>query len=83
MEVYCVQVEYECERASDNWMNHTLWSTLEGARRGLKQERDEILSCHSWLNNENCIDTDGEDRFFVFDDQESYCVTIYKEIVHE
>lgn len=83
MEVYCVQVEFEGERASDDWTAHTLWSTLEGAKRGLKQERDEILSSHSWLNNENCIDTDEEDHFFAFDDQESYNITIYQETVHE
>lgn len=83
MEVYCVQVKFEGERASDDWTTHTLWTTLEGAKRGLKQARDAILYSHSWLNNENCIDTDEEDHFFAFDDQESYNIIIYQETVHE
>lgn len=43
MEVYSVQVEYAGERPGEDWHGHTLWSTLEGARRGLKSERDSIL----------------------------------------
>ena len=83
MEVYCVQVEFKGERPSDNWTAHTLWSTLEGAKRDLKQERDEILSSHSWLNNEDCIDTDEEDHFCAVDGWESYNIAIIKETVHE
>lgn len=83
MEVYCVQVEYEGERPSDNWTNHTFWSTLEGAKSNLKAERDQILKENSWFNNVDCIEIDTEDHFYVHDDQESYCITINKEPVHE
>lgn len=83
MEVYSVQVEYAGERPGENWHGHTLWSTLEGARRGLKSERDSILHKKTWLNNENCIEIDEEDHFLAGDDQESYDITISKEKVHE
>lgn len=83
MEVYCVQVEYQGERASDNWNNHTLYSSLKGAKQGLKNNRDSILKDNPWLNNEDCIDTDDDRNFFVHDDQESYEITINKEPVHE
>lgn len=83
MEVYSVQVEYEGECPSDNWTNYTLWSTLEGAKRGLKQERNNILGSNSWLNNENCIEIDEDNHFYAYDDQDSYNITICKEKVHE
>lgn len=83
MEVYSVQVEYSGQRPSDDWKGHTLWATLEGAKRGLKGERNGILQEKTWLNNENCIETDEEDHFCVRDDEESYEITIIKEKVHE
>ena len=83
MEVYSVQVEYAGERPSDDWHGHTLWSTLEGAKQGLKMERDHILKDKTWLNNENCIETDEEDHFCAGDDDESYEITIIKEKVHD
>ena len=83
MEVYSVQVEYTGQRPSEDWKNHTLWSTFEGAKHGLKEERDGILQEKTWLKNENCIETDEEDHFCVSDDDESYEITIIKEKVHE
>lgn len=83
MEVYSVQVAYTGQRPSDDWEGYTLWSTFEGAKRGLKDERDSILKEKTWLNNENCIETDEDDHFYAFDGDESYDITICKIKVHE
>lgn len=56
MEVFCVTVEYEGVRPSDNYTSFTLWATLEGARRALKQERKDILKKPGW--SEDTIEAD-------------------------
>ena len=84
MEVYCVQVEYEGIRPSDNYSSHTLWSTIEGARRALKSERDDILNKPGW--SVNSIETDEDDHFYAYENgdfYESYEITITKEKIHE
>ncbi len=84
MEVFCVTVEYEGVRPSDNYTSFTLWATLEGARRALKQERKDILKKPGW--SKDTIEADEDDRFSATIDEyysESYNVTISKEPVHE
>lgn len=83
MEVYCVKVEYEGIRVSNNSTCHILWSSLEGAKESLKRERDYILQHNPWLNNENCIEKDEDEYFYVHDDDDYYTVTISKETVHD
>lgn len=84
MVVYSVDVEYEGIRPSDNYKAHTLWSTIEGARKALKSERDEILRKPGW--SENSIETDEDDHFFAYENgdfYESYEITITEEKVYE
>lgn len=84
MEVFCVTVEYEGVRPSDNYTASTLWSSLEGARSALKKEREDILKMSGWSDDN--IETDEDDHFIASEDEyyrESYDVTISKEIVHE
>ncbi len=84
MKVFCVQVEHESSRLSENYTNHTLWSTLEGARKALKEERAAILRNPGW--SESSIETDEDNRFSAYEEDpyfESYLVTIFEEPVHE
>ena len=80
MEVYCVQVEYVGVYREDDYIAHTLYATLEGAKRGLKQERNDILSKPGW--GEDSIIKDEEDEFIAIGNEyynESCCITINKE----
>ena len=84
MEVYCVQVEYEGVYRADDYVAHTLYATLEGAKRGLRQERNEILRKPGW--SEDSIIEDEDDHFYATGDEyynESYLITINKEIVYD
>ncbi|WP_190311565.1 hypothetical protein [Prevotella sp. MGM2] len=49
----------------------------------MKRERDYILQHNPWLNNENCIEKDEDEYFYVHDDDDYYTVTISKETVHD
>ncbi len=84
MKVFCVKVEYKCPIQGENYIDHTLWSTREGARKALKEKRDAILREPGW--SEDSIETDELDRFFAYEDNEyyeSYAVVVYEETVHE
>lgn len=84
MEVFCVTVEYEGVRPSDNYTSFTLWSTFEGAKSALIQEREDILKKDGW--SEDNIEIDEADHFLAAIDEyysESYNVAISKMPVYE
>lgn len=84
MEVYCVLIEYSGVYREDDYTVQTLYASLEGAQRGLREKRDEILRKPGW--NVDSIVEDEDNRFFAIGDEqynESCRIIIYKEPVHE
>lgn len=82
MEVYCLNVDYRGMRPSDNWENHTLFASVEGARKQFREERKSALM--TLYCREDDIEKDDDDHFFAYnDDNESFEITIYRERVYE